>query len=61
MTLRFQADLNSQRTSGAARVSAVWLIVLAVLFLVSIAFAFITQSDNTAISDRNVELVASNS
>ncbi len=32
-------------TRGAARVSAVWMISVGVLFLVSVAFAFISQSD----------------
>jgi hypothetical protein len=35
-------------TRGAARISAVWMIVMIVLFLVAIAFAFIAQSDMSA-------------
>ncbi|MEX1025166.1 MAG: hypothetical protein WD226_08830 [Planctomycetota bacterium] len=37
---------------GAARVSAVWIIVLVVLFLAGLAFAFIAQSDMTAQRER---------
>ena len=60
MTPRFRVASKSHASRGAARVSAVWLIVLVVLFLVSIAFAFLTQSDNTSISDRNAALAADN-
>jgi parvulin-like peptidyl-prolyl isomerase len=35
-------------TRGAAKVSAVWLIAILVLFFVAVAFAFIAQKDKTA-------------
>lgn len=48
----------SQR--GAARVSAAWLIALVVLFLVAVAFAFLTQSDLSSLQESNDSLRASN-
>ena len=41
--------------SGVARISAMWLIVLVVLFLASIAFAFVAQGDRSAERDLKVE------
>lgn len=44
---------------GAARVSAVWMIVLIVLFFVALAFGYISQQDRTtAIQERDAALAA---
>ena len=52
MTLRSRPASTTPQTAGAARVSAAWLIVLVVLFLVAIAFAFLTQSDMSSLQER---------
>jgi hypothetical protein len=57
-TERLSARAPLSRNSGVARVSAVWLIVLVVLFLVSIAFAFIAQSDLAAAEDARAQALS---
>lgn len=60
MTLRSRAASKFHGTTGAARVSAAWLIALVVLFLVAVAFAFLTQSDLKSIQESNATLRADN-
>ena len=43
---------------GAARISAVWLIVLLVLFFASVAFAFMAYNDAAAALDREQDAIA---
>lgn len=53
--------MRFQPNRGAARVSAVWIIVLAVLFLAALAFGFISQSDMATQRDRaNAAAVSAN-
>lgn len=46
-------------TRGAARISAIWMIVAIVLFLVAISFAFIAQNDLTAAREQAAAAEAS--